>query len=265
MLRAAGVQQTQEDRRSQWICFVLTVNVPTTVTDTLSLPITKSAGKLKVTCLERLGCEEDTSNKREVEKNCSSPSACTNPTQMPVRELQTSNFTFYFVLRFQNIFTPVANQTERWDFLQQYWPFTTPFNTSLNRIIHFFTTVSGNSKGTLTIIVLRTESDAVGVMAFTEMGISPRTSGLMGMWTDAPPWLSTNTRLTMGTVRPSWSGKTKWNASLSATITVTWQQRQWKSTHITWDAGFSTQRWQRGTQKLVVVTKYQIKRGREDF
>lgn len=149
-----------------------------------------------------------------------------------------NKFHFYFVLWFQNIFTPVEKKADRWDFLQQNSPFTTSFNTSLNWIVHFFTTVSGNSKGTLTVTVLRTESDAVGVMAFTEMGISPRTSSLMGMWMDAPPWLSTYTRLTMGTVRPPWSGKTKWNASLSATITVTWQQRQWKSTHITWDASF---------------------------
>lgn len=50
------------------------MDIPTTVIDALSLPITSSGGKLKVRCLERLGCEE-TSSSREEEKNCSSPSA----------------------------------------------------------------------------------------------------------------------------------------------------------------------------------------------
>lgn len=51
------------------------MDIPTTVTDALSLPITSSGGKLKVRCLDRLDCEEETSSSREEEKNCSSPSA----------------------------------------------------------------------------------------------------------------------------------------------------------------------------------------------
>ena len=54
------------------------VYIPTADTETLSLPFTTSAGKLKVTSLEKLDWEAETSNSSEEEKDCSSPSACTN-------------------------------------------------------------------------------------------------------------------------------------------------------------------------------------------
>lgn len=78
---------------------------------------------------------------------------------------------------------------------------------------------------TLTRTVVRTMSDAADDVAFTEMGISPRTSGLMGTRTDAPPWLPTDTRRTLGMASSSLSGKTNSNVSLCATITMTWRTK----------------------------------------
>lgn len=63
--------------RCQFVRTCARVHVPTAATDTLWLPSTTSGGKLKDTCLETGDCSGgDTSNSSEVEKVCSSPSAC---------------------------------------------------------------------------------------------------------------------------------------------------------------------------------------------
>lgn len=102
------------------------------------------------------------------------------------------------------------------------WPLFTSYQGHLYYMI-------SNIKGhisTLTSTPMRTKSDPSDDMAFTETGISPRTSGLMGMRTDAPLWLLTDTWRTLGVGSSSLSGKTNWKVSLCATITMTWQQRQ---------------------------------------
>lgn len=78
---------------------------------------------------------------------------------------------------------------------------------------------------TFTATVPWTDSDAVDVLASAEMRTSPRTRGLMGRWTEAPPRLSTVTWLTMGAAKPWSPGKTNSKASLAATITIAWQQK----------------------------------------
>lgn len=89
-----------------------------------------------------------------------------------------------------------------------------------------------DSHSTLTRMVLRTASVATEEIAFTEMGISPRTRVLMGIRTDAPLWLPTDTWRALGIDRSSLSGKMNSKVSLSAIITMTWQQ---------WEEGKHTQ------------------------
>lgn len=52
------------------------VYIPTAITEALSLPSTTSGGKANVTFLDRLIPAGKSSSSREVENDCSRPSAC---------------------------------------------------------------------------------------------------------------------------------------------------------------------------------------------
>lgn len=129
---------------------------------------------------------------------------------------------------------------------------------------------------TLTRTILTMASEAKEEVAVTEMGISPRTKGMMGNRMVIPSWLPTDTWRVLAIVSPSLSAKTNWKESLSATITMTWQQKmrapQRESTRPDHVKGIAKPQNVRGNKSSLFLHKYntnpspqQYNRSYEDY